>query len=110
MLKSEGIDIVAGTDSMCGIPGTAIGPSLWLELEMYEKKIGMQVKDILKSATSVSARRYGFDDRGIIAEGKRADLVLVKGDISTKLSYLWGGDEGEGLGIVGVWKQGLKAA
>jgi Amidohydrolase family len=34
----------------------------------------------LAAATFESARAFGFFDRGRIAEGLRADLVLVKGD------------------------------
>ena len=39
-----------------------------------------------------------------MVEGKRADLVLVKGDVTKNLESLW-----EGEGIVGVWKEGFKA-
>jgi imidazolonepropionase-like amidohydrolase len=100
-----GIDVCAGTDAVGGLKGTGVGPSLWMELEMYVEKCGMSVAEALKSATAVPARRFGFSDRGVVAEGKRADLVLVKGDVTQKLQDLWEGD-----GIVAVWKQGFKAA
>lgn len=103
-LKKEGIDVVAGTDAVAGLKGTAIGPSLWQELEWYVKRCDFSAIDALKSATSTPARRFGFHDRGVVAEGKRADLVLVKGNVTEKLQGLW-----EGEGIVGVWKEGLKA-
>jgi imidazolonepropionase-like amidohydrolase len=106
-LKKEGIDIVAGTDAVAGLKGTAIGPSMWQELEVYVEKCGFSVMEALRAATSVGARRFGFYDRGSVAEGKRADLVLVKGDLMEKLERLWGGDGGEG--IVGVWKEGIAA-
>ena len=104
-LKKEGIDIVAGTDSVAGLKGTAIGPSLWMELYIYVEKCGMSVEEALAAATGVSASRFRFGDRGELKEGKRGDLVLVKGDLSKGLQNLWAED-----GILGVWKEGIKAA
>ena len=104
-LKQAGIDIVAGTDAAPGLPGAAIGPSLWQELAMYVEKCGLTITEALTSATATPARRFGFNDRGVVAQGKRADLVLVKGDVTQDLQALYTGE-----GIVGVWKQGLKAA
>lgn len=100
----QGIDVVAGTDSLAGLKGTGVGPSLWFELSLYVERCGMSAIDALKSATSVSARRFRFEDRGTIEVGKRADLVLVAGNPTQRLEALW-----EGEGIVGVWKQGLRA-
>ena len=104
-LKKAGIDIVAGTDAAAGLKGTMIGASLWMEMELYVEKCGFSIIDALKSATSVSARRFKFNDRGEVKGGKRADLVLVNGDVTQKLSSIWEGD-----GIAGVWKQGVAAA
>jgi imidazolonepropionase-like amidohydrolase len=103
-LKGEGIDIVAGTDSGAGLHGTSIGPSLWMELEMYVRECGMSVEEALATATGVSAKRFRFEDRGVVEEGKRGDLVLVKGDLRDGLEKLWDGE-----GIVGVWKEGIRA-
>ncbi|KAF4595996.1 hypothetical protein GQ602_001609 [Ophiocordyceps camponoti-floridani] len=74
--REEGVDILAGTDSVAGLRGTAVGPSMWMELDMYVEECGMSICEALRSATSVPARRLGFDDRGVVAEGKRADCVL----------------------------------
>ncbi len=104
-LKKEGIDVVAGTDAIAGLKGTAIGPSLWMELEMYVEQCGFTPLEALASATSVGARRFGFHDRGAITSGKRADLVLIEGDVTEDISRLWG--SGGNDGIVGVWKEGL---
>lgn len=104
-LKAAGIDIVAGTDSVAGLQGTAIGVSLWSELSMYINECGFSIEEALRSATEVGARRLGFTDRGTVEVGKRADLVLVKGDLLDGLEQLWEGD-----GITGVWKEGLAAA
>jgi imidazolonepropionase-like amidohydrolase len=34
----------------------------------------------LETATSLPAKHFGLNDRGVIKVGKRADLVLVSGD------------------------------
>ena len=101
-LHRAGIDVVAGTDAVAGLKGTAIGPSMWMELGMYVEKCGFSCIQALRAATSVGARRFGFDDRGMVEVGRRADLVLVKGDVVEKVSRLW-----EDEGIVGVWKEGV---
>lgn len=104
MFKKHGIDVVAGTDSAAGLKGTAIGPSLWMELDMYVTKCGFTPLEALRSATSVTAERFGFSDRGVVEPGRRADLVLIRGDPTQDLSKLWADDS-----IAGVWKQGLPA-
>lgn len=105
LLKQANIDIVVGTDAAAGLKGTAIGPSLWMELQMYVKECGLSVTDVLRATTSTSARRFGFTDRGVIEPGRRADLVLVSGtELGEKPQSLW-----EGEGVVGVRKQGLRA-
>ncbi|KAH8920916.1 hypothetical protein BT69DRAFT_1352024 [Atractiella rhizophila] len=109
LLKAAGIDIVAGTDAVTGIQGSALGPGLWMEMEMYASKVGMSTEEVLTSATSAGAKRFGFTDRGAVKVGMRADLVLVKGDVQQSLDAIWGGEKGEQEGIVAVWKQGVKA-
>ena len=104
-LREEGVDVVAGTDAVAGFKGTAVGPSLWMELSMYVEKCGMSAVDALRSATSAAAKRFRFEDRGTVEVGKRADLVLVRGNVTEDIEALWEGD-----GIVGVWKQGIQAA
>ena len=104
-LKAAGIDIIAGTDSVEGLQGTSMGPSMWQELSMYVEKCGFSVEEALRSATEVGARRFGFTDRGTVEEGKRADLVLVKGNLLERLDRLW-----EEEGIVSVFKEGVLAA
>lgn len=104
LFRKHGIDIVAGTDSACGLKGTGIGPSLWMELQLYIDKCGMSVVEALRSATSVTADRFKFNDRGRVEAGKRADLVLVKGNPTQRLADFW-----EKGGVAGVWKLGHKA-
>lgn len=80
MLKENGLDIVAGTDTATGLKGTAFGLSLHQELTLYVERCGFSPLEALRSATSVSARRFRMSDRGVLKEGMRADVLMVKGD------------------------------
>ena len=89
----------SGTDSATGIQGTALGASVHHELSMYVEHCELSPVEALQTATSVAARRFKLDDRGIVAEGKMADLVLVRGDPTEKIN--------DTLNIERVWKRGV---
>ena len=73
LLRDAGVPILAGTDS----PGIgAIGPSLHLELDLLVRG-GLTPTAALTAAT---AQQFRMPDRGRIAPGCRADLILVTGD------------------------------
>ena len=44
--------------------------------------------EILQAVTATAARALGLGDRGILAPGKRADLIVVEGDPSKDLACL----------------------
>lgn len=68
-----GVRIVAGTDSMTGaMPANSLHEELRLMVEA-----GMTETEVLRAATADAAELLGLDDRGVIAEGKVADLVLL---------------------------------
>lgn len=68
-----GVRIVAGTDSMTGaMPANSLHEELRLMVEA-----GMTEEEVLRAATTDAAELLGLDDRGVIAEGKVADLVLL---------------------------------
>jgi adenine deaminase len=71
------VPILAGTDA--GNPGTAPGASLHGELE-YRVAAGLTPLEALVTATSASATAFRLSDRGRIAPGLRADLVLINGN------------------------------
>ena len=91
-----GVPILAGTDAPN--PGTAHGVSIHRELELLVKA-GLSPLEALVSATSVPANMFGLTDRGRIAIGLRADLVLVEGNPSVDITAT--------RAIVGVWKRGV---
>ena len=76
-LHRAGILLLAGSDAPN--PTTGFGVSMQLELELLVKA-GLSPVEALRAATSAPAAFYGAADRGRIANGLRADLVLVEGD------------------------------
>ena len=100
--NKAGIPIVAGTDSN-DEPGSFCivkhGESLHEELELLVGA-GMSPVQALQSATSLPAKLFGFEDRGVIETGKRADLVLVDGDPTVDIKAT--------RAIQGVWIAGVR--
>lgn len=81
-LHAAGVPVLAGTDANTtpGIPfHPPHGPSLHHELELLVRA-GLSTAEALNAATVVPARHFGLTDRGTIAPGMRADLVLLDGD------------------------------
>ena len=62
------------------------------------KECGFSPIEALRSATSVTAKRFNFPDRGRIREGMRADLVLVEGDPTQDIAHT--------LDLRGAWVAG----
>jgi imidazolonepropionase-like amidohydrolase len=75
-LKAAGIRIGIGTDA--GIGGVYHGSSTLREIR-WLTKLGFTPAEALAAATSVSAAILRRSDRGRIAAGQRADLVLTGG-------------------------------
>ena len=68
-----GVTIIPGTDALAGY-------TLHHELELYVRA-GIAPAEVLRMATWTSALVMGVDkDRGVIAPGKLADMILVDGD------------------------------
>ena len=96
-LMAVHVPVLAGTDSPN--PGTSHGASLHRELQLLVRA-GMTPQQALEAATSVPAKTFHLNDRGEIAPGKRADLLLVKGDPTQDITAT--------RDIVAVWKAGVK--
>jgi imidazolonepropionase-like amidohydrolase len=87
-LLAGGATVVAGTDAndVPGRPAAVMhGASLHLELELLAR-CGMSPTDVLAAATSRAADAFALHDRGRIAAGRRADLLLVDGDPTTDVT------------------------
>jgi imidazolonepropionase-like amidohydrolase len=98
-LRRAGVPILAGTDAPS--PGLAHGLSIHRELELLVLS-GLTPLEALAAGSSAPARAFGFHDRGRVAEGLRADLLLVKGDPTVDIRAT--------RDIVGVWKLGVQYA
>ncbi|MHB8695726.1 MAG: amidohydrolase family protein [Solirubrobacteraceae bacterium] len=101
-LREAGVPLLAGTDAAClGVVGTAPGVSVHRELELLVEA-GLTPLAALAAATAVPAGRFGLADRGRIAPGLQADLLLVDGDPTVDID--------DSLNIVGVWRRGARLA
>ena len=99
-MHEAGVDILAGTDAAgIGVVGTAHGVSMHGELELLVRA-GLSPVQALRAATSLPARRFGLSDRGRIAPGLQADLLLVEGDPTEEITAT--------LSIAGIWRRGDK--
>ena len=78
-MYKAGIPIVAGTDALPGF-------TLQRELELYVQA-GMTPAQALQVATYNGAKYSRvLEDRGVIMQGKRADMILVDGDPTKNIS------------------------
>jgi imidazolonepropionase-like amidohydrolase len=96
-LKAAGVLILAGTDAPN--PGTEFGASEHGEMESLVAA-GLTPVEALRAATENPAKAFHLDDRGRIAPGMRADMVLVAGDPSVNI--------GDTRNIAMVWKAGVE--
>ena len=97
-----GAVILAGTDSNDDVTApcrVAHGASLHEELGRLVDA-GLAPAEALRGATSLAASTFGLADRGVIAPGRRADLVLIDGDPTLDISVT--------RNIRGVWIGGLR--
>jgi len=95
-LKAAGVPILAGSDAPN--PGTLHGASIHREMELLVQA-GLTPAEALAAATAQPAEQFGLSDRGRLAPGRRADLVLVNGDPTRDIKAT--------RDIVGVWKGGV---
>ena len=94
-LFEAGVPILAGSDATN--PGVTHGASLHRELELLALA-GLPAADVLHAATGGVADAFGLNERGRIAVGKKADLVLVRGNPLKDVTST--------RDIVGIWKDG----
>lgn len=77
--------ILVGTDCDDGKPFVKYHGSLQEEMELLVEAT-MRPIDVLKGATSLPAKYFDLTDRGMIAPGLRADMVLLDGNPLTNIS------------------------
>ncbi|MGH3167778.1 MAG: amidohydrolase family protein [Trebonia sp.] len=96
-LHDRGVPILAGADA--GTLGVAHGASLHRELQLLTEA-GLSPAEALTAATAAPAARFGLSDRGRIAPGLTADLMLVDGDPTTDISAT--------ASIYATWRRGTR--
>jgi len=96
-LVRAGVPVLTGTDAPS--PGQSYGASVHGEMELLVGA-GLTPVQALTAATSAPAHAFRLTDRGVIAPGKRADLVLVDGDPTRDITAT--------RRIVSVWKKGVE--
>ncbi|GAA2679120.1 amidohydrolase family protein [Nonomuraea recticatena] len=98
-LHRAGVALLAGTDANPWAP--LHGASMHREVLLLTEA-GLSPAEALAAATSVPARRFGLADRGRIAPGFRADLLLVEGDPTTDITAT--------RAIREIWRRGVRQA
>lgn len=94
-LVRAGGSVLAGTDAPN--PGTAHGLSMHREIELMVEA-GLTPTEALHAATAAPADAVGLADRGRIAPGLRADLVLIEGDPTRSIT--------DTRNLLGIWRNG----
>lgn len=96
-LHTAGVPILAGSDAPN--TGTVHGATIHRELELLVQA-GLPAAAALAAATSTPARVFGLVDRGRIAPGLRADLVLIGGNPLADITAT--------RQVEAVWKGGIR--
>ncbi|GAB2490433.1 amidohydrolase family protein [Streptosporangium sandarakinum] len=96
-LHRAGVPLLAGTDATPFAP--LHGAGMHREMVLLTEA-GLTPEETLAAATAVPARWFGLTDRGRIAPGLRADLVLVEGDPT--------GDITATRAVIDVWRRGVR--
>jgi imidazolonepropionase-like amidohydrolase len=102
--RAAGLTVVAGTDANneSGAPfSPRHGSSLADELGLLVD-VGLTPAEAILSATALPARAFGLNDRGAIAAGLRADLLLVDGEPTVDIAAI--------RNVRGVWIAGARVA
>ncbi|WP_433352969.1 amidohydrolase family protein [Microtetraspora malaysiensis] len=96
-LHQAGVSLLAGTDANPFAP--VHGAAMHRELALLTEA-GLSNVEALTAATSVPARHFGLADRGHVAPGLRADLLLVDGDPTRDITAT--------AAIAEVWRRGVR--
>jgi imidazolonepropionase len=86
-LRDAGVRLVVASDAN---PGTAPTESLPLAMALAVRAYGLTPEEALLGATRHAAASLGLNDRGILAAGARADVVVWDLPHETALVQPWG--------------------
>ena len=94
-LHAAGVTVLPGSDTPNG--GTAMGATMHVDISLLVD-LGFTPKEALRAATADAASAFGLEDRGRIAEGLQADMLLVEGKPDRRIT--------DTRNIVAVFKAG----
>jgi imidazolonepropionase-like amidohydrolase len=83
-MREAGVRFIAGTDA--GVPEAHFGDYVGM-LEFFAS-LGFAHPEILDMATVNAAQALGLSGTGVLAPGKRADLIVIDGNPLTELGAL----------------------
>ncbi len=79
-LRASGVVLLIGTDS--GVPLNFHSDATWRELETWVNTFGMDAMAAIQAATYWPAVAQGVNEEvGTVSEGKKADIIAVRGDV-----------------------------
>jgi imidazolonepropionase-like amidohydrolase len=85
-LRETGVTLLIGTDS--GIPTMFHNDSTWREMALWVE-LGVPPMQVLQAATLWPARFLRAEDEiGVLAAGRYADIIAVRGDPLTDMRVL----------------------
>ncbi|KAI9742755.1 MAG: hypothetical protein M1818_003484 [Claussenomyces sp. TS43310] len=95
------LTFLGGSDSAGLGLGTAWGVSFHHELYLLVKECDFSPKEALHAGTALTAKLFGWKNRGQIAQGPKADLVLIEGNQLDDIDAT--------LNIGSIWRDGIQA-
>lgn len=93
--------LLRGSDAAGPGLGTAWGATFHHEMYLLVKECHFSPKEALHAGTALIAKLFGWSDRGQIAAGLKADLVLLEGNPLEDIDVT--------LNIRSVWRDGIQA-
>lgn len=86
-LREAGVVFLVGTDS--GIPLKFHCQSTWNEMDVMVRVMDLPVMDVIRAAVYWPAVMMGVEDElGTVSAGKKADIIMVKGDVLKYVNLL----------------------
>ncbi len=73
-------------------PGSAPTSSMPFAIALATRKLGLTAHEAIAACTVNAAKLLGFTDRGVIAPGMRADMILLRHTDERMLAYEFGGN------------------
>jgi imidazolonepropionase len=82
-------------------PGSSPCASLPFVIALALRKLGLTALEAIRACTRSAAQLLGLDDRGVLAPGMRADLILLRHRDERLLGYELGGNPVQTVMVAG---------